>query len=234
MRRHTITLALATALFVTAAASAADDIIRKGFNVADGGTLRLDADIGDVKIVTGGNGVAIEVVREARGRRGQERLREHRIDFRQSGNDVIISSDDDDDHDWFRWSDDYEVQWNIRIPARYNVEVKTSGGGIELADIGGTVDARTSGGGIRTGKLSGDATLKTSGGSIRVGGLVVYHAMAKTKGAEMTEINAKIASGAWRYPLNAPVPLDKVAETFADFEARKLMGRTIFEVGGEV
>ena len=170
MRRHTITLALATALFVTAAASAADDIIRKGFNVADGGTLRLDADIGDVKIVTGGNGVAIEVVREARGRRGQERLREHRIDFRQSGNDVIIDSDDDDDHDWFRWSDDYEVQWNIRIPARYNVEVKTSGGGIELADIGGTVDARTSGGGIRTGKLSGDATLKTSGGSIRVGG----------------------------------------------------------------
>lgn len=72
------------------------------------------------------------------------------------------------------------------------------------------------------------------GGTIRVGGLVVYHAMAKTKGAELTEINAKIASGAWRYPLNPPVPLDKVAETFADFEARKLMGRTIFKVGGEV
>jgi NADPH2:quinone reductase len=71
-------------------------------------------------------------------------------------------------------------------------------------------------------------------GSARVGGLVVYHGLARTKGAELKEINAKIASGAWRYPLNAPVSLDRIAETFADFEARKLMGRTIFEVGGEV
>lgn len=173
MRRHTITLALAAALFMTTAAIAADDTIRKGFNVADGGTLRLDADIGDVTIVTGGNGVAVEVVRKARGRKGEERLREHKIDFRQDGNDVVIDSDIDDDDNWsnwLRWSDDYEVQWNIRIPSRYNLEVKTSGGGIDLADIGGTVDARTSGGGIKTGKLSGESTLKTSGGSIRVGG----------------------------------------------------------------
>ncbi|MFL6246318.1 MAG: DUF4097 family beta strand repeat-containing protein [Thermoanaerobaculia bacterium] len=170
MRRHTITLALA--LFMTTAAMAADDTIRKGFNVADGGTLRLDADIGDITIVTGGNGVAVEVVRTARGRRGEERLRAHKIDFRQSGNDVIIDSDFDDDNwsNWLRWSDDYDVQWNIRVPSHYNLEVKTSGGGIDLADIGGTVDARTSGGGIKTGKLSGDSTLKTSGGSIRVDG----------------------------------------------------------------
>jgi DUF4097 and DUF4098 domain-containing protein YvlB len=170
MRRHTLTLALATALSMTTAAFAADDIIRKGFSVADGGTLRLDVDLGDVTIVTGGDGVAVEVVRDARGRRGEERMREHKIDVRQSGNDVIIESDDDDRNDWFRWSDDYDVQWNIRVPDRYNIEVKTSGGGITLDDIGGTVDARTSGGGIKTGKLSGDATLKTSGGSIRVDG----------------------------------------------------------------
>jgi DUF4097 and DUF4098 domain-containing protein YvlB len=173
MRRHTIPLALAAALLITPAAMAADDIIRKGFNVADGGTLRLDADIGDVTIVSGGNGVAIEIVRKARGRKGEERMREHKIDFKQSGNDVVIDSDFDGDDGWSNWlrfSDDYDVQWNIRVPSRYNLEVKTSGGGIDLADIGGTVDARTSGGGIKTGKLSGDATLKTSGGSIRVAG----------------------------------------------------------------
>lgn len=176
MRRQTITLALATALCLASFASApafADDIIRKGFTVADGGTLRLDADIGDVTIVTGGSGVAIEVVRDARGRRGEARMREHKIDFRQSGNDVIIESNDDENNnwsDWFRWSDDYEVQWNIRVPDRYNLELKTSGGSIELDDIEGTVEARTSGGGIKTGKLNGDATLKTSGGGIRVEG----------------------------------------------------------------
>lgn len=72
------------------------------------------------------------------------------------------------------------------------------------------------------------------GGSARVSGLVVYHAMAKTKGAEFAEIHEKLASGAWRYPLNAPVPFEQIAGAFADFESRKLMGRTIFKIGGDV
>ena len=186
MRRHLpLTLALATALCITTAAMAAEDTIRKGFNVADGGTLRLDGAVGDIKVVTGGTGVAIEVIRKASGRKGEERLREHRIEFKQSGNDVIIDSDYDDHWDnWLRFSDDYEVQWNIRVPSRYNVEVKTSGGGIDLADIGGTVDARTSGGGIKTGRLSGEATLKTSGGSIRVGG-ATSNLIAHTSGGSI-------------------------------------------------
>jgi hypothetical protein len=172
MRRQlSLTLALVTTLAIASTAFAASDTIRKGFNVADGGTLRLDGAVGDITVVTGGKGVAIEVIRKASGRKGEERLREHRIEFKQSGNDVIIDSDYDDHWDsWLRWSDDYEVQWNIRVPAHYNVDVKTSGGGIDLADMGGTVEAKTSGGGIKTGRLAGAATLKTSGGSIRVGG----------------------------------------------------------------
>ncbi|HYC58890.1 MAG TPA: DUF4097 family beta strand repeat-containing protein [Thermoanaerobaculia bacterium] len=176
MRRHlAATLALATVLFIAGAAMAAEDTIKKGFNVADGGTLRLDSAYGDVRIVTGGDGVAVEVIRKADGRRGEERMREHKIEFRQDGNDVIVEGDRDGDNhgwsNWIRWSDeDYEVQWNVRIPKTYNVEVKTSGGSIETDDIGGTLDARTSGGGIKTGRLLGNATLKTSGGGIRIGG----------------------------------------------------------------
>jgi DUF4097 and DUF4098 domain-containing protein YvlB len=169
MRR---TFAITLALLLSTAAFA-DDVIRKGFTVADGGTLRLDAGIGDVTIVTGGSGVAIEVVRDADGKRGEERLRGHKIDFRQSGNDVTVASDLDDDwnHRWFNFGgDDYEVKWNIRVPDHYNVEVRTSGGFIRLDEIFGTVDARTSGGSIRTGHLRGESKLKTSGGSINVDG----------------------------------------------------------------
>jgi hypothetical protein len=173
MRRHvSLTLAVAAALTFATAAGAAQDTIKKGFNVAAGGTLHLDSDIGNVTIVSGGTGVAIEVIRKSSGRRGDEQLRDHHIDFKQSGNDVLIDSDFDSSESWTKWihfSDDYDVQWNIRIPSSYNVEVKTSGGGIDLADIGGTVDARTSGGGIKTGRITGNATLKTSGGSIKVG-----------------------------------------------------------------
>lgn len=160
------------ALCITFAASAADDVIRKGFNVPDGGTLRLDGAYGSVKVVTGGTGVAVEITREAHGSKAEKRMAEHKITFSQQGNDVVIDSklDDDRHSGWFNWrdDDDYEVQWNIRVPARYNVQVETSAGSIDLANMGGTVDARTSGGSIKTGRLAGVSTLKTSGGSISV------------------------------------------------------------------
>jgi hypothetical protein len=170
MRRFT---GVALTLFLAASASASQDVIRKGFTVADGGTLVLDGGYGNIRVVTGGTGVAIEVTREADGRQGEKRMAAHKITFNQRGNDVVITSDDDrDDHSWFRgWDDnDYEVQWNIRVPDRYNVKVETSGGRIELDDIGGTVDARTSGGNIKTGRLAGVSVLKTSGGNITVAG----------------------------------------------------------------
>jgi hypothetical protein len=167
--RRLIPLGLSLLLAIPVLAS--EDVIRKGFSVSEGGTLRLDASMGSVKIVSGGTGVAVEITRKARGRAGEERMREHKITVEQHGNDVVIDSENDD-RDWsfFDWGANYEVQWNVRVPARYNVEVRTSGGSIDLADIGGTVDARTSGGSIKTGKLAGKASLKTSGGSIRVGG----------------------------------------------------------------
>lgn len=159
---------LAFSMLLATSALASTDTIRKGFNVAPGGTLRLTAGTGSIKIVTGGTGVAIEVIRTADGRDGEERMRNHKIDIQQSGNDVLIDAPLEARRGLiFNWSD-YEVQWNIRVPSAYNLDVRTSGGSIELADIGGTVKARTSGGSIRTGRLAGESELKTSGGSIRV------------------------------------------------------------------
>jgi DUF4097 and DUF4098 domain-containing protein YvlB len=164
-------IAPAIAFLFAFSALAAQDVIKKGFNVAAGGTLHLDHANGDIKVVTGGSGVAVEITRKSRGRDAEKRLADHKITFSQNGNDVTITSDDDRDHGfrWFDW-DDYEVQWNIRVPAHYNVDVSTSGGSIDLADIGGTTIARTSGGDIETGRLGGESTLKTSGGGIKVAG----------------------------------------------------------------
>jgi DUF4097 and DUF4098 domain-containing protein YvlB len=161
---------LILALTLAAPAFAAEDVIRKGFNVSEGGTLRLDADLGAIKVVTGGTGVAIEVVRKARGDSAEKRMGGHQIDFRQSGNDVIVE-DDLEHKSWsFFGNSRYEVQWNIRVPDRYNLDIQTSGGSIQVDDIAGNVDARTSGGSISTGRVEGEATLKTSGGSVRVAG----------------------------------------------------------------
>lgn len=176
----------ALALLLIASTTFADETIRKGFNVPDGGTLRLDAGIGDITVIAGGTGVAVEVVRKARGRDGEKLMRDHKITFEQQGNDVVIKGDRDREIRWFGgwWGNDYEVDWNIRVPSRYNVELKTSGGSIELANLGGTVDARTSGGSIEAGKLSGEAILRTSGGSIKIEGASA-RVQARTSGGSI-------------------------------------------------
>lgn len=191
---------LSLVLFLAASAFAAEDTIRRGFNVAEGGTLRLKAAPGSIKVVTGGSGVAVEIHRKARGRRAEETLREHKITFRQEGNDVVIESEYDDQwSNWFSWRD-YDVQWNVRVPARYNLDLRTSGGSIDLADIGGTVEARTSGGSIKTGRLLGASSLKTSGGSITVDGAQAS-VNAHTSGGGITigdtagEVEARTSGG---------------------------------------
>jgi hypothetical protein len=165
--RRTITLALL--LVAAVRLHAADDVIRRHFDVADGGTLRLDAGFGNIKIVSGGTGVAVEVVRESHGRHAAEELANHKVTFEQHGNDVVIDTKSENDRGWFNFSN-LQVQWNVRVPAHTNVELKTSGGNIDLADLGGTVDAHTSGGNIKTGRLGGVANLYTSGGTVDVAG----------------------------------------------------------------
>ena len=127
MRRHTIPLALAAALLITTAATAADDTIRKGFNVADGGTLRLDADIGDVTIVSGGSGVAVEIVRKARGRKARSACA--RTDrFQAERNDVVIDSDFNGDDAWSNWRASPTTTTAVEHsrPVALQPEVKTS------------------------------------------------------------------------------------------------------------
>jgi hypothetical protein len=197
---------LAAALLLCNPVLGSDDVIRKGFNVSPGGTLRVSAGVGDITVVTGGTGVAVEIVREARGARGEKMMEGHHIDVRQSGDDVIIDGDlDRDMSGWLgSWGpSNYEVKWNVRVPARYNIDVRTSGGFIKLADIGGTVDARTSGGEITTGRLGGTASLATSGGDITVAG-AANELVAKTSGGDIdigntdARVEAKTSGGSIR------------------------------------
>ena len=72
------------------------------------------------------------------------------------------------------------------------------------------------------------------GGSTGVGGLVVYHAMAKTQGAEFKELVPKLGKGHWKFPIASPVPLENVAELHEAVEDRTLLGRGIISVGGDL
>src|SRR4051812_34171991 len=123
MRRY-ISLFALFALTAVYASAATEDIVRKGFNVNAGGRLTLDAGFGDVRIVTGGTGVAIEIVRRAKTNDREdaaEIFRDHELTFDQSGNDVSVKARYDRGNQWFHWDNGLSVQWNIRVPAKYSV-----------------------------------------------------------------------------------------------------------------
>ena len=153
---------ISSILLLTAFAANAD-VIRKGFNVSDGGTLTLEADTGNVKVVSGGTGVAVEITRDG----SPEQLRANNITFDQSGNDVSIRSKYDHDR-WFNWSRDPRIRYNIRVPSHYSVKLSTAGGDIDLGDLAGNADVHTSGGDIKVAHITGNVYGRTSGGDVRV------------------------------------------------------------------
>ncbi|HEX7191203.1 MAG TPA: DUF4097 family beta strand repeat-containing protein [Thermoanaerobaculia bacterium] len=154
---------LVSSILLLTAFAANGDVIRKGFNVGDGGTLTVEADVGNVKVVSGGTGLAVEITREG----SSEELRQNNITFDQSGNDVTVRSKYDHDR-WFHWSRDLRIHYNIRVPSHYNVKLSTSGGNIDLGDLAGNADIHTSGGDIKVAHINGNVLGRTSGGDLHV------------------------------------------------------------------
>ncbi len=66
------------------------------------------------------------------------------------------------------WKRSLNISFKIFAPTKVSVDLKTSGGGIALSNLTGTLDFFTSGGGLNLDKLSGNIHGKTSGGGITV------------------------------------------------------------------
>jgi hypothetical protein len=59
-----------------------------------------------------------------------------------------------------------DVSYTLRVPADVAIVVTSSGGGVQVTDLTGTVDISSSGGGIRATRTSGPLRLRSSGGGI--------------------------------------------------------------------
>ena len=70
--------------------------------------------------------------------------------------------------------------------------------------------------------------------AISVTGFVVPLHEATTAQAERKEILAKLAAGEWVIPIETIASLEQVPAIHAQFEARKLFGRTLITVGGDI
>ena len=72
------------------------------------------------------------------------------------------------------------------------------------------------------------------GKSFSVTGFVQFFHQARSRGSENAEIEAKLASGAWRIPVERIFELDEVPEAQRLFETRQLSGRSLIRVGGDL
>jgi DUF4097 and DUF4098 domain-containing protein YvlB len=76
------------------------------------------------------------------------------------------------------------AEFDITVPLRFNLDLETKGGGIEVEKLEGQLQAVTAGGGIRTGDVTGPVRVETAGGGIQLGNIAAP-AEARTAGGSI-------------------------------------------------
>lgn len=163
-------MVLLAAMLGTSAALAAQKTYDRRLNAPPGGQLIFDANVGSVT-VTGHDAPEVVVHGELEG--SESFLARFHISTEQTASGVKVSA-----HmahsgwfDWFNWFNWFNfgsdrVRFAIEVPRDYPVELRTSGGDIDVESLSASVRGETSGGDIRLQDVAGTANVHTSGGDI--------------------------------------------------------------------
>lgn len=137
--------------------------ISESFAVQQGAALRVNTDLGDVR-VRGGDADSVLVTVNVRGR--EQDVEDFVVKFNQTAQGVEVRARYRDNEGWdFDWHD-FDAQFDIVVPREFNLKLETSGGDIGVTDIRGMIGGGTSGGDINLTGITGDVRLETSGGDI--------------------------------------------------------------------
>ena len=158
------------------ALAATEEQIKTNFNAAPGGSLVVDVDFGSIDVATSATDeVSVDVWRKVTRKDAADEeqfLRDNPVQFLHEGDTVTVRCRHKPEKSrWFSWGsrgNQNEGKVTIRVPARFNASLDTSGGDIAVSDLTGKVNADTSGGGLRFTRLHGPLVGNTSGGGIRV------------------------------------------------------------------
>ena len=150
--------AWAVAIAVPQIVSATEASGTREFRVAAGGKLTLNlATGGGVKITgTGGSSVSVSYKLSC--------SPDCQISFDQSGSDVLVQTK----FDRPGRSQTADGEFEIRVPSRFDVELDSMGGRLEIDSVTGAFTGETKGGEITLRGVEGEAKLRTMGGEIRV------------------------------------------------------------------
>ncbi|MDE0039068.1 MAG: hypothetical protein OXU77_16180 [Gammaproteobacteria bacterium] len=139
-KAHACTATVVVALMATGAVAETE---QRSFEAAAGGRFVLDADWGKVEVETWDRDAADVVVERA------DELESLEFDEQEGTITVRARKKERGIFGWFR-SDDAPL-FQITVPRRFDLDLTTAGGKIDIADIDGEVAARTAGGSLAIG-----------------------------------------------------------------------------------
>jgi len=165
-------------------ALAADKTLDRSFKVAAGGRLNVAAEVADIE-VTGGsaNEVVVRIVMTG----SQSTLDGLDLSAEQTGNDVAVTAMSKERRSG---RERLEGRITVRVPAQYDVDLKTSGGNLTVARLQGSTLGKTSGGNIRVTELRGPVKMSTSGGDIAASA-IQGDIDVQTSGGDITAANVE-------------------------------------------
>ncbi len=145
--------------------------VEKTFAVQPGGSLKVETSGGDIKVVTGsGNEVRVtasESIDANSDAKADELLKDLDLRIESQGDGVTATARYEKHGSWHFGSwPPVSVSFTVVVPVHYNVDLKTSGGDVELASINGHARLRTSGGNLKIDRVDGEVDGSTSGGDI--------------------------------------------------------------------
>lgn len=164
---------LAAVLLAAASVQAAIiRVVEKSFTVQPGGTLHVETSGGEIRVQPTNDNVvkvtARQKIRASSEADADELLKKLDLTIEQTGNDINATAKYEKSAFSIHFGSwpPVSVEFVVTVPASFIADLRTSGGGITVGDVGGKVVARTSGGSIKLGKIGAGVEARTSGGSI--------------------------------------------------------------------
>ena len=181
-----------------------EDIVET-FPVAAGGKLTIDADCGEIDIQsTEEDTVSVRIQRAAQikaNRRAAEILKNLDVQIAHEASDVKIEAKfTGNAKRWQKRKNDLDVQFDIRVPRHYNLDLQTASDDISVVNVTGDVNVETFNAGLRLQEITGRIDAVTSVGNIDLKGFN-GDAVLQTKGGNITlaagfgDVKAKTSGG---------------------------------------
>lgn len=134
----------------------------------------MEVDFGSIDVSTNATSeVLVDVWRKVGRRKKADEeafLRDNPVEFSQEGKTVMIRSHGKANRTWSLFGrNENDAKYTITVPAQFNAQIKSGGGGVRVVDLTGEVKAQTGGGGLTFARLHGPLNGETGGGGVKAG-----------------------------------------------------------------